>query len=180
MLDQINRFANSATTTMNDNLPKDFRNDLVAAVTDGFTQTSDRVLDTVVDTNRRVVEFAVTTADRVADQFSFELPLGDRLPTPAEAGKAYLDVVERAVSMNREMNERVVEMLKADAPKVATMAARTAPAKRTAAKRPTTKKSTAKKASAKKATAKKATTRKSATRTSAPAKAAASEAVASA
>jgi hypothetical protein len=180
MLDQINRFANSATTTVNDNLPKDFRNDFLGAVTDSFTQTSDRVLDTVVDTNRRVVEFAVTTADRVADQFSLDLPLGDRLPTPEEAGKACLDFVERAVSMNREMNERIVEMLKVDAPKVVTTAARTTPAKTTTAKKATAKKATARKTTARKTTARKTTARKTTAKKTTARKAPASKAVASA
>jgi hypothetical protein len=171
MLDRINKFANSATTTFTDNLPKDFRADFVGAVAESYTQTNDRVLDTVVDTNRRVVEFAVTTADRVADQLEFSFD--DRMPTPAEAGKAYLDFVERAVSLNREMNERLIEMLKLDTPKVATIVAAVS-ADQSAAKKTTARKTTARKTTARKSTAKKATARKSTARKSPATSAAAS------
>ncbi len=42
------------------------------------------MLDAVLDTNRRIVEFAVTTADRineqVRNQVSVELPFADSFP----------------------------------------------------------------------------------------------------
>jgi cobalamin biosynthesis Mg chelatase CobN len=170
MFDQITKFANEATTT----------------ATENFTSTSDQVLDAVLDANRRFVDFAVTTADRLTEQVDVELPFADRLPTPAETGERYLEFVERAVSLNRDMNQRVVEMIQADTAKAAsekvaatarsvadnatrsvTDAARTVsgpaapkrPAKKAAAKRPA-RKSTAKKSTAKKSTARKSTAKK--------------------
>ena len=98
--------------------------------TTNYTEQNDRVLDTVVDTNRKLVDFAVKTVDRVADSVAsqapalkIDLPFSDRLPTPAEAGERYLDVVERIVEMNRDFNERVIEMLPVDVKKAAPKAA---------------------------------------------------------
>jgi hypothetical protein len=107
---------------------------------------------------------AVTTADRVAEQINVELPFADRFPTPTVAGERYLEFVERAVSLNRDMNQRVAEMIKVDNAKAAadkvvtttkTVAEKTpakkAPARKTAAKkRPATRKTAAKKAAASK------------------------------
>lgn len=72
-----------------------------------------QVLDTVVKTNKNVVDFAVKAAERFP---TFELPseLPVAIPTPAEAGERYIDFVERAVSMNRDLNDRIVAMLPAD------------------------------------------------------------------
>ncbi len=70
--------------------------------------TNERVLDTVISVNRRVVDNAVETADRLP---SVELPLADKLLTPAEAGARYIDFVEQAASFNRDMTKRVVGML---------------------------------------------------------------------
>jgi hypothetical protein len=86
-----------------------------------FVETNDRVLDTVVSINRRVVETAVEVADR-APSFGLpvELPLADKLPTPAEAGKQYIDFVERAVSMNRDFANRIAAQLPTAAPVKAT------------------------------------------------------------
>ncbi len=165
VFDQITKFANEATDT----------------ATENFTTTSDQVLDAVLDVNRRMVDFAVSTADRIAEQVDVELPFADRFPTPAETGERYLEFVERAVSLNRDFNQRVVEMIQADSAKeasekvastaksVADSASRTVtdaaktvrgtttakrPAKKAAAKRPA-KRAGARKASAKKATASK-------------------------
>ena len=155
MFEQITKFANEATTTINDSVT-DAIND--NNITDRFTTTSDRVLDAVLDTNRRIVDAAVTTADRVAEQFrsqvTVELPFADRFPTPTVTGERYLDFVERAVSLNRDMNQRVVDMIKADN-------AKKAPAKKTVAKKATVKKATAKKATATKRAVKKTVAKKS-------------------
>ena len=40
-----------------------------------------------------------------------DLPLADKLLTPAEAGARYIDFVEQAVSVNRDFTKRVVGML---------------------------------------------------------------------
>jgi hypothetical protein len=86
-----------------------------------FVDTNDRVLDTVVSINRRVVETAVEFSDRVPSfDLPVELPLADKLPTPAEAGKQYIDFVERAVSMNRDFAARIVAQLPTAAPVKAT------------------------------------------------------------
>ena len=150
MFEQITKFANEATTTINDSVTDAINDNNIA---DRFTTTSDRVLDAVLDTNRRVVDAAVTTADRVAEQFrsqvSVELPFADRLPTPTVAGERYLDFVERAVSLNRDMNQRVVDMITADN-------AKKAPANKTVANKTVAKKTVAKKTPAKKTVAKKA------------------------
>jgi hypothetical protein len=163
MFEQITKFANEATTTFTDAIND---ND----VSERFTTTSDQVLDAVLDANRRIVDMAVTTADRVSEQFKVELPFADRFPTPSEAGERYLEFVERAVSLNRDMNQRVAEMIKADNAKAASdkVAARAKSVADTATKTVTgtTKtvtdaaKTVAKKAPAKKAPAKKAAARK--------------------
>jgi hypothetical protein len=88
-----------------------------ATLAENLDNANERTLEAVVEANRRFVELAVATADRVAEQFSFELPFADRLPTvptPAESGERYLDFVERAVAVNREFNDRIVGMLKSD------------------------------------------------------------------
>ena len=179
MFEQITKFANETSTTVTDAI-----ND--TDISERFTTTSDQVLDAVLDTNRRVVDFAVTTADRVAEQIKLDVPFADNFPTPADAGERYLEFVERAVSINRDMNHRVVEMIKADNAKaasdkvvgtarsVADTASRTvadttktvtgtaktvaeqAPAKRSSAKQRPAKKRPAKKTVAKKPVAKKA------------------------
>jgi hypothetical protein len=163
MFEQITKFANEATTTLTDAIND---ND----VSERFTTTSDQVLDAVLDANRRIVDMAVTTADRVSEQFNVDLPFSDRLPTPSEAGERYLEFVERAVSLNRDMNQRVAEMIKADNAKAASdkVAARAKSVADTATKTVTgtTKtvtdaaKTVAKKAPAKKAPARKAAARK--------------------
>lgn len=160
--DQINRFADTATSNVRKlDTDVDFTFD-ISDVTDSFTTTSDKVLDAVLDTNRRVVDVAVSTADRVNERV--ELPFADRLPTPAAAGERYIEFVERAVSLNRDLNQRVVEMLGAERATTATAekaAARGAAAKTATAKPRTAKKNTAKKRTATKRTAKKAAAKKS-------------------
>ncbi len=178
MFEQITKFANEATTGVTDAINDN-------NISERFTTTSDEVLDAVLDTNRRIVDFAVTTADRVADQVKVELPFADSFPTPTVAGERYLEFVERAVSINRDMNHRVAEMIKADNAKAASdkvvatarnvadtasrtvadttktvtgtakTAAKKAPAKKTVARKPAARKP-AKKAPAKKVVAKKA------------------------
>ncbi len=166
MFEQITKFANEATTNITDSV-NDAIND--NNISERFTTTSDQVLDAVLDTNRRIVDFAVTTADRVNEQVrsqvKVELPFADSFPTPTVAGERYLEFVERAVSLNRDMNQRVVDMIKADNAKsasdkvvetaktVADTATKTA--KRTVAKKAPAKKAPAKKAAAKKRPAKK-------------------------
>ena len=70
--------------------------------------TTEQILDTIVSVNRRVVDGVVRTADRLPN---VELPLNDKLLTPAEAGARYIDFVEQAVSVNRDFTARVVHML---------------------------------------------------------------------
>jgi sec-independent protein translocase protein TatB len=126
--------------------------------TDNYTETNDRVLDAVVDTNRKAVDFAVKTADQVTERIEQiddlpEFKLADKVPTPAETGARYLEFVERAVEMNREFTQRIVERLleiDAVAPAVEKPVAKKAPAKK-AAKKPAAKKPEAKKPAAKKA-----------------------------
>jgi hypothetical protein len=153
MFEQITKFANEATTSVTDAI-----ND--TNITERFTTTSDQVLDTVLDTNRRIVDFAVTTADRVSDQIKVELPFADTFPTPAVAGERYLEFVERAVSINREMNQRIVEMIKADNAKAAT--AKVVATTKTATTKTVAKKAPAKKRPAKKTVAKKPVAKKAA------------------
>ena len=180
MFEQITKFANEATTTISDSV-NDAIND--NNVSERFTTTSDQVLDAVLDTNRRIVDFAVTTVDRVADQVKVELPFADSLPTPTVAGERYLDFVERAVSINRDMNQRVVEMIKADNAKAASdkvvasakNVAGTASKTVTDTAKNVAKKSPAKKAVAKKSPAKKTVTKKSPAKKSVAKKAAASK-----
>jgi hypothetical protein len=104
-----------------------------------IVDTNDRVLDTVVSVNQRIVDTVVEVADRAP---SFDVPFSGKFPTPAEAGKQYLDFVERAASMNRDFTARIVGQLP-------TGVATTAKASATKAAKPATK-----------AASKKATTRK--------------------
>ena len=179
MFEQITKFANETTDNVsrtvndiNDTITKTVKE---TNVSERFTTTSDQVLDAVLDANRRIVDMAVSTADRVAEQINVDLPFADRFPKPAVAGERYLEFVERAVSLNRDMNQRVAEMISADNAKAASdkvvgaaknvadtatktvtkqapakkTTARKAPAKKAAAKRPA-KKTVAKKAAASK------------------------------
>jgi hypothetical protein len=182
MFEQITKYANEATTTITNAIGD---ND----VSERFTTTSDQVLDAVLDANRRIVDMAVTTADRVSEQFKVELPFGERFPTPSEAGERYLEFVERAVSLNRDMNQRVAEMIKADSAKAASdkVAAAARNVADTASKTvtDTTKsvteaaKTVSRKAPAKKAPAKKATAAKRPARKTVARKTVAKKAVAS-
>ncbi len=129
-------------------------NDQFKTVTSNVTESNERVLDAVVDVNRKFVDFVVKTAEQ-APSLPVDVPFADRLPTPAEAGERYFEMVERLVELNRDFNERVVKMLPAD------VTPKPAAAPKAAAK-PAAKKTTARKTTAKKATAKKATTKKAA------------------
>jgi len=147
-----------------------FDKERVAAITDSVEAANERVLAYVVDANRRLADFAVTSADRVAEALPVAVPFADKLPTATESAERYVDFVERAVAMNREFNQRVLAKLTVDAPAVveevaenvtetvtaATVPAEKAPAKKAPAKKASVKKATAKKAPARKAAAKKA------------------------
>ncbi|MBV1894733.1 MAG: hypothetical protein KUG57_11835 [Ilumatobacteraceae bacterium] len=164
MLDQINKLANNASTTINDVIADNVSADRGRLVTEKMARRSDRMLDGVVDVNRRLVGHAVTSADRAAEQFPVELPFRDRLPTPAQAGERYISLLERAVSVRRHLNERVINRCGTDAPETAVSegAVNETAAKKTTVKTATTaKKMTAKKVTAKKSTAKRATASKS-------------------
>jgi hypothetical protein len=164
---------------------------------DAIENNSERVFDAVIDANRRIVEFAVSASDKLTDRlsevlperFPVELPFSDKLPTfgttvptAAVTGERYLEFVERAVSVNREFNDRIVSMLKSDVSATVervTAAATTitstgdraatkqAPAKRAAAKKAPAKRAAAKRAPAKRAAAKRPAAKKTAARTSA-------------
>jgi hypothetical protein len=101
-----------------------------------FVDANDRVLDTVVSVNRRIVDTAVQVADRAP---KMDLPMADKLLTPAETGARYIDFVERAVSVNRDFTAKVVAQLPtsvATKPKAKAKAkATTAKAKATSAKK---------------------------------------------
>lgn len=166
MFEQLTKFANETTSTISDTVT-DAIND--TNISKRFTTTSDQVLDAVLDTNRRIVDAAVSAADRVAEQIrtqvTLDLRFTDRLPTPTVAGERYLDFVERAVSLNRDLNHRVAEMITADNAKkvpARTTRAKTSPAKTSPAEKSLAKKSPAGKRVAKKAPAKKTVARKAA------------------
>lgn len=134
----------------------------VTTATKTYTETNDRIFDAIVDNNRKAVDFAVKTFDqindRIADQspsieLPFDMPKMDRfeVPTAVDAGKRYIDLVERMADMNRDFSERVVAMLPADKPVVKPAATATKAATKTAAaKKPAAKKAPARKAVAKK------------------------------
>ena len=120
-----------------------------------YTKTNDRVLDAIVDTNRKAVDFVVKTADQAPHiGLAFEVPMVDRVefPTPADAGKRYLDAIERLAEINRDVSERMVSSFPADKPAVeaAVPAAKTAAGQKPTAKKPATKKASARKAASKK------------------------------
>ncbi len=142
-------------------------NEQLDTATANYTSTNDKVLDAVVDANRKAVDFAVKTVDAITKavevpampKMPVELPFADRFelpefPTPAEAGKRYISFVERAADLNRDLNERVVDMLKVEGIKPAVKTAAKPAAKKPAARKAAPKK-TAKKAPARKAAAKK-------------------------
>jgi hypothetical protein len=123
-------------------------NGQLETATTNYTSTNDKVLDAVIDANRKAVDFAVKTVDAITKAVEVpampELPFAGRFelpefPTAAEAGKRYISFVERAADMNRDLNGRVIDMLKIEEAK---------PAKKTAAKKPAAKKPAAKKAPA--------------------------------
>jgi len=147
VIDQVTKFANTASTNVND------------SIRENLTSTSDQVLDVVLDTNRRIVDLAVSTADRISAQIDLEVPFADRLPTPSAAGERYLDFVEQAVSLNREMTQRVVEMLQAAESTGVAATAEKATARKAAAKKPAARKATARKTARKTTAAKKRPTR---------------------
>ncbi len=146
-------------------------NEQLDTATANYTSTNDKVLDAVVDANRKAVDFAVKTVDAITNavdvpampKMPVELPFADRFempelpefPTPAEAGKRYISFVERAADLNRDLNERVVDMLKVEGAKKPV-------AKKPVAKKPVAKKPVAQKPVAKKAVAKKPAAPKSA------------------
>jgi 2-hydroxychromene-2-carboxylate isomerase len=150
MFEQITKFANETTDTLTSTVT-DAMND--NNISKRFTTTSDQVLDAVLDANRRIVDLAVTTADRVSEQLNVELPFADRFPTPTVAGERYLEFVERAVSLNRDMNQRVAEMITVDNAKAA--ADKVVTTTKTAATSTPAKKAPVKKAPARKTAAKK-------------------------
>ncbi|MEM9517119.1 MAG: hypothetical protein AAGA42_19890 [Actinomycetota bacterium] len=158
MRDQINDRFNEFT----DSLDEQFRRageTFSENVTTPATETADRVLDAVLDVNRRAVDFAVTTADRV-QEYTGDLPMADRLPTPAETGERYLDFVERAVQLNRDFNQRVASMIEtpAVAPKPAAKRPTATAGAKTSTKKASTKKTGARKTSAKNTSTKASTT----------------------
>lgn len=124
-------------------------NDQLETATANYTSTNDKVLDAVVDANRKAVDFAVKTVDAITKAVEVpampELPFAGRFelpefPTAVEAGKRYISFVERAADMNRDLNGRVIDMLKIEESKPA--------AKKPAVKKPAVKKPAAKKATA--------------------------------
>jgi hypothetical protein len=126
-------------------------NGQLETATANYTSTNDKVLDAVIDANRKAVDFAVKTVDAITKAVEVpampELPFTGRFelpefPTAAEAGKRYISFVERAADMNRDLNGRVMDMLKIEE------------AKKPVAKKPVAKKPVAKKPVAKKPVAK--------------------------
>jgi len=89
------------------------QNEIATNVAENFTNTSDRVLDAILDGNRQVVDTVVKTADEVNERLP-EMPWVESFPTPEEAGKNYMDFVERAVETNRDFNHRVAQMITAE------------------------------------------------------------------
>jgi ribosomal protein L20 len=136
-------------------------NGQLETATANYTSTNDKVLDAVIDANRKAVDFAVKTVDAITKVVEVptmvELPFAGRFelaefPTAAEAGKRYISFVERAADMNRDLHGRVIEMLKIEEAKPA--------AKKPAVKKPAVKKPAVKKPAVKKPVAKKPVAKK--------------------
>ena len=127
--------------------------------TENYTEASDKMLDAVVENNKKAVDFMVKSADQFAEQlpeFPVELSWADQVPTPAELGDRYIDFVERAVELNREFTDRLISSLQLEDVEVVESApTKKAPAKKAPAKKRTTKKAAAKKSTTKKAAASK-------------------------
>ena len=117
-------------------------NGQLETATANYTSTNAKVLDAVIDANRKAVDFAVKTVGAITKAVEVptmpELPFAGRFelpefPTAAEAGKRYISFVERAADMNRDLNGRVIDMLKIQE-------AKKPAAKKAAAKKPAAKK----------------------------------------
>lgn len=77
-----------------------------------FVDANERILDAVMTVNRRVVDTVLRTNQNIADRApKFDMPLADRLLTPAQTAARYIDVVERAVSLNRDFTATMVGQL---------------------------------------------------------------------
>lgn len=144
-----------------DSFDAPFDREALASLAGDVDAANERMLDLVVDANRRLADFAVTVADRVAEALPVSAPFADNLPTPAESAERYIDFVERAAAANREFNQRILARLTADVDTVVGTISEPVAPKATAKKAPATK-ATAKKSVAKKAAARKATAKKSA------------------
>ncbi len=146
-----------------------FNSEAIATFADNAEAANERVLAFVIDANRRLADFAVTSADRVAEALPVALPLSDKLPTPTERAERYLDFVERAATMNRDFNQRVLAMITVDAPavidRVVEPVVPTTTATKTPAKKARTTKAPAKKASAKRASVTKRPAKRAAAKT---------------
>lgn len=119
LTDEATAFANKNAAYFTENRPHNIA-DVTGPLADGYATTSTAVLDAVVETNRRIVELIVAQADKVRETVGERITLDDRvadfLPSPTEAGTRYLEFVEKATGINREFNDRVVEMLRTDVP----------------------------------------------------------------
>ena len=78
------------------------------AATAGFVDANEQLLDAVLVANRRAVDEAVRAADRLPRT---SIPFAERFPTPAASGARYLEVVERAVDLERDVTARLVGAL---------------------------------------------------------------------
>lgn len=79
-------------------------------IADRYASVSTTVLDAVVEAQHKLVDAWINGADKLVEVIPVDLP--SAFPAPAETGAKYLDFVERAATVNREWNARVVNMLR--------------------------------------------------------------------
>ena len=60
----------------------------VTTATKTYTETNDRILDAIVDTNRKAVDFAVKTFDQINDRIADQTPTIELPFRHAENGRA--------------------------------------------------------------------------------------------
>lgn len=141
----------------------------IRSVRDNLDPATDAVRNSPVVDNPfvdRVVDYIAPVIEPIADTATSAI---ESLPTPQEITATTFDLAEKALAGQRELAERIAEIINPESAP--------APATKTATKKATTKKATAKKASPKKAAPKKTAAKASAKKKPATKKAATKKAV---
>jgi len=86
-----------------------------------------QALETLTDSQKRVLEFNEKVADAMKDRVRpAKLPFAKVLPTPAEGVKLYFDFAGKLLATNRKFAETFVKAWETPAPKAAPRARKAA------------------------------------------------------